>query len=175
MDANFAISTADTRGHDRQSRGREYGNWFVLRDAGQQPGQPGREDRPGALEGVDPDPKLDYTSTVAARVVVGNHIIVGIGGDHLDNPGFCNRGMETGALQWKWWTTPPRRAGSRRGRSSTVGARHRGRPWIPGTYDPELNLVYRGHRQSQSGDGGEKPQGRQPLHVRDCGNQPGHR
>jgi len=33
------------------------------------------------------DPKLDYTST-AAPIVVGNHILVGIGGDHLDNPGF---------------------------------------------------------------------------------------
>src|SRR5690349_19194867 len=30
------------------------------------------------------DPKLDYTSTVAP-VVIGNHILDGIGGDHLDN------------------------------------------------------------------------------------------
>ena len=33
------------------------------------------------------DPKLDYTSTVAP-VIIGNHVILGIGGDHLDNPGF---------------------------------------------------------------------------------------
>ena len=33
------------------------------------------------------DPKLDYTSTVAP-VIIGNHVIAGIGGDHLDNPGF---------------------------------------------------------------------------------------
>src|SRR5882672_5998821 len=33
------------------------------------------------------NPKLDYTSTVAP-VVIGNHVIAGIGGDHLDNPGF---------------------------------------------------------------------------------------
>src|SRR3954453_21372682 len=52
------------------------------------------------------DPKLDYTSTVAP-VVVGNHIIAGIGGDHLDNPGFLqSRNPEDGTLQWKWWTTP---------------------------------------------------------------------
>jgi PQQ-dependent dehydrogenase (methanol/ethanol family) len=47
------------------------------------------------------DPKLDYTST-AAPIVVGDHILVGIGGDHLDNPGFLeSRDPETGALQWK--------------------------------------------------------------------------
>ncbi len=52
------------------------------------------------------DPKLDYTST-AAPVVIGNHVIAGIGGDHLDNPGFIqSRDPENGALQWKWWTTP---------------------------------------------------------------------
>src|SRR5579862_4304463 len=52
------------------------------------------------------DPKLDYTST-AAPIVVGDHILVGIGGDHLDNPGFFeSRDPETGDLQWKWNTTP---------------------------------------------------------------------
>src|SRR5260370_3456934 len=52
------------------------------------------------------DPKLDYTSTVAP-VVVGNHVVAGIGGDHLDNPGFVqSRSPEDGKLQWKWWTTP---------------------------------------------------------------------
>ena len=73
------------------------------------------------------DPKLDYTSTVAP-VVIGNHVLVGIGGDHLDNPGFVeSRDPETGALQWKWYTTP------RKGEPGietwpdeyAVGARHR--------------------------------------------------
>jgi alcohol dehydrogenase (cytochrome c) len=36
------------------------------------------------------NPKLDYTST-AVPIVIGNHIMVGIGGDHLDNPGFLLR------------------------------------------------------------------------------------
>ena len=36
------------------------------------------------------DPKLDYTSTVAP-VVIGNHVIAGIGGDHLDNPDSSSR------------------------------------------------------------------------------------
>src|SRR5258708_7860550 len=52
------------------------------------------------------NPKLDYTSTVAP-VIIGNHVIAGIGGDHLDNPGFVqSRNPEDGSLQWKWWTTP---------------------------------------------------------------------
>ncbi|HEY3940792.1 MAG TPA: acido-empty-quinoprotein group A [Bryobacteraceae bacterium] len=91
------------------------------------------------------DPKLDYTSTVAP-VVVGNHIIVGIGGDHLDNPGFLqSRDPETGALQWKWWTTPRKgEPGIETWPDEYSSAHGTGQTWIPGTYDPELNLYYLG-------------------------------
>jgi alcohol dehydrogenase (cytochrome c) len=87
------------------------------------------------------DPKLDYTSTVAP-VVVGNHIIVGIGGDHLDNPGFLqSRDPETGALQWKWWTTPRKGDPNMDTWPDEYSSAHStGQAWIPGTYDPELNL-----------------------------------
>jgi len=87
------------------------------------------------------DPKLDYTSTVAP-VVVGNHIIVGIGGDHLDNPGYLqSRDPETGALQWKWWTTPRKGEPGMDTWPDEYSAAHgTGQAWIPGTYDPELNL-----------------------------------
>ena len=87
------------------------------------------------------DPKLDYTSTVAP-VVVGNHILVGIGGDHLDNPGFLeSRDPETGALQWKWWTTPRKgEPGIETWPDEYAAAHGTGKAWIPGTYDPELNL-----------------------------------
>ncbi len=87
------------------------------------------------------DPKLDYTSTVAP-VVIGNHIIVGIGGDHLDNPGFIqSRDPETGALQWKWWTTPRKGDPAMGTWPDEYSAAHgTGQAWIPGTYDPELNL-----------------------------------
>ncbi len=87
------------------------------------------------------DPKLDYTSTVAP-VIIGNHVIAGIGGDHLDNPGFVqSHDPETGELQWKWWTTP--RAGEpgiETWPSEFAAAHGTGQAWIPGTYDPELNL-----------------------------------
>src|SRR4051812_5647886 len=91
------------------------------------------------------DPKLDYTST-AAPVVVGNHVLTGIGGDHLDNPGFLeSHDPETGALQWKWWTTPRKGEPNIDSWPNEAAAMHgTGQTWMPGTYDPELNLYYLG-------------------------------
>ncbi len=91
------------------------------------------------------DPKLDYTSTVAP-VVVGNHVLIGIGGDHLDNPGFLqSRDPETGALQWKFYTTPRKgEPGIETWPDEYASAHGTGEPWMPGTYDPELNLYYIG-------------------------------
>jgi alcohol dehydrogenase (cytochrome c) len=91
------------------------------------------------------DPKLDYTSTVAP-VIVGNHVILGIGGDHLDNPGFIqSRDPETGALQWKTYTTPRKgEPGIETWPDEYASAHGTGQPWMPGTYDPELNLYYFG-------------------------------
>jgi len=91
------------------------------------------------------DPKLDYTSTVAP-VIIKNHIMIGIGGDHLDNPGFLeSRDPETGALQWKWWTTPRKgEPGIETWPNEAAAAHGTGQTWMPGTYDPELNLYYLG-------------------------------
>ena len=91
------------------------------------------------------NPKLDYTST-AAPIVVGNHVLVGIGGDHLDNPGFLeSHDPETGALQWKWFTTPRKgEPGIETWPDEYAAAHGTGQTWIPGTYDPELNLYYLG-------------------------------
>jgi acido-empty-quinoprotein group A len=91
------------------------------------------------------DPKLDYTST-AAPVVIGNHIVVGIGGDHLDNPGFLeSHDPETGAVQWKWWSTPRKGEAGMESWPDEHAAEHgTGQTWMPGTYDPELNLYYLG-------------------------------
>jgi acido-empty-quinoprotein group A len=91
------------------------------------------------------NPKLDYTST-AAPVIIGNHVLAGIGGDHLDNPGFLeSHDPETGALQWKWWTTPRKGQPGIESWPSEEAAMHgTGQTWMPGTYDPELNLYYLG-------------------------------
>src|SRR5205823_14781882 len=87
------------------------------------------------------DPKLDYTSTVAP-IVIGNHVILGIGGDHLDNPGFIqSRDPETGALQWNHFTTPSKgEPGMETWPDEYASAHGTGQTWIPGTYDPQLNL-----------------------------------
>ncbi len=73
--------------------------------------------------------------TTMAPLVVGNHVIAGVGGD-LDNiPMFLQSfDPETGKLQWKWDVSP----------AGTPGGSTGGTTWIPGTYDPDLNLIFWG-------------------------------
>jgi alcohol dehydrogenase (cytochrome c) len=70
-----------------------------------------------------------------APFIVGNHVIVGVGGD-MDNLPIFLRSVDpdTGATQWQWNTTPPP------GPGMTTG----GTTWMAGTYDPTLNLIYWG-------------------------------
>ncbi|HEV2274453.1 MAG TPA: acido-empty-quinoprotein group A [Acidobacteriaceae bacterium] len=74
--------------------------------------------------------------TTMAPLVVGNHVIAGIGGD-LDNlPTFVKSfDPETGAMQWEWDVDPP---------PGTPNATTGGTTWMPGTYDPDLHLLYWG-------------------------------
>lgn len=89
------------------------------------------------------DARKQYFST-SAPLVVNNHVIVGVGGDAMDMPGFLDAfDPATGDLQWTWWSTPrvgdpalktwPTEAASDHGGGMT---------WLPGTYDPTLNLLY---------------------------------
>jgi alcohol dehydrogenase (cytochrome c) len=88
-----------------------------------------------ALEVEVADSAKGYWST-AAPVIVGDHVIVGIGGDSDNIQGFLkSMDANTGALQWKWDSTPP---------NGTPNATTGGMTWIPGTYDPELNVLYLG-------------------------------
>lgn len=91
------------------------------------------------------DLALEYFST-AAPLVIGNHIIVGVGGDSLDDPGYLeSRDPETGAMQWHWNTEPkPGEPGSETWPNQNAMAHGGGMTWMPGTYDPELNLIYWG-------------------------------
>ena len=81
------------------------------------------------------DVKKGYWTTMAP-LVVGDHVLVGVSGD-LDNLSGYIRSIdpETGATQWQWDSSPP--AGTP---NQTTG----GMTWMPGTYDPDLNLVYWG-------------------------------
>lgn len=92
------------------------------------------------------DVKQEYFST-PAPVVVGNHVLVGTGGDSLDVPGFIeSHDPETGEIQWKWWTEPLKKGDPGWETWPDVySMRHGGgMTWIPGTYDPDLHLYYLG-------------------------------
>jgi acido-empty-quinoprotein group A len=91
------------------------------------------------------DSKLQYFTTMAP-MVIGNHIIVGVGGDAMDVPGFLeSRDLETGVLQWRWNTEPrPGEPGAETWPSKSAMEHGGGMTWLPGTYDPELNLLYWG-------------------------------
>ncbi len=91
------------------------------------------------------DEKLQYFTT-GAPMIVGNHVLVGVGGDAMDVPGYLEaRDPETGDLQWRWNSEP--KAGEPEAEtwpdepSRTHGG---GMTWLSGTYDPSLNLIYWG-------------------------------
>lgn len=87
----------------------------------------------------------EYFST-PAPLIIGNHVIVGLGGDSLDVPGFLeSRDPETGAVQWHFNTEPrPGEKGSETWPNAQSMTHGGGMTWLTGTYDPELNLLYWG-------------------------------
>jgi alcohol dehydrogenase (cytochrome c) len=89
------------------------------------------------------DVKLEYFSTVAP-MVIGNHILVGVGGDSIDVPGFLEaRDPETGDLQWRWNTEPrPGEPGSETWPDKDSMGHGGGMTWMPGTYDPETKTLF---------------------------------
>ncbi|HEY3739293.1 MAG TPA: acido-empty-quinoprotein group A [Bryobacteraceae bacterium] len=91
------------------------------------------------------DLSQEYFST-PAPIVIRNHVLVGIGGDSLDVPGYLEaRDPETGAVQWHWSTTPrPGEPGAETWPDQYSMEHGGGMTWMPGTYDPELNLYYLG-------------------------------
>lgn len=91
------------------------------------------------------DEKRQYFTTMAP-LVIGNHIIVGVGGDAMDVPGFLEaRDPETGELQWRWNSEPaPGEPGSETWPNNGAMEHGGGMTWLPGTYDKELNLLYWG-------------------------------
>ena len=91
------------------------------------------------------DEKLQYFTT-AAPLVAGNHVIVGVGGDAMDVPGYLEaRDPETGNLQWRWNSEPqPGEPGMETWPDAAAMAHGGGMTWLPGTYDQELKLLYWG-------------------------------
>jgi acido-empty-quinoprotein group A len=91
------------------------------------------------------DEKMQYFTT-AAPMVVGNHVIVGVGGDAIDVPGYLEaRDPVTGELQWRWYSEPKKgEPGSETWPNEAAMAHGGGMTWLPGTYDKDLNLLYWG-------------------------------
>ena len=79
-------------------------------------------------------------------MVVGNHVIVGVGGDAIDVPGYLeSRDPATGELQWRWYSEPKKgEPGSETWPNEAAMAHGGGMTWLPGTYDHDLNLLYWG-------------------------------
>lgn len=83
----------------------------------------------------------------AAPVVIGNHVIIGISGDDLDDPGYIeSHDPATGARQWRWSAVPlnPTDPGADTWPNVDAMRHGGGMTWQPVTYDPELNLMYVG-------------------------------
>lgn len=91
------------------------------------------------------DLKLDFFATVAP-VVIHNHVLVSPSIESTDNRGYLDSyDPVTGKLQWRWYTTPdPGAPGSETWPNADAQEHGGGAIWIPGTYDPELNLYYFG-------------------------------
>jgi acido-empty-quinoprotein group A len=89
------------------------------------------------------DARKQYFST-AAPLIVMNHLIVGVGGDAMDMPGFLDSfDPATGDLQWTWWSTPRKGDPALKTWPNETASEHGGgMTWMPGTYDPALNLLY---------------------------------
>ncbi len=122
------------------------------------------------------DEKLQYFTT-GAPVIVGNHVLVGVGGDAMDVPGYLeSRDPETGDPQWRWNSEP--KAGEPEAQtwpdeaSRTHGG---GMTWLSGTYDPSLNLIYWGTGNPNPVYAGQGRKGTQSLDMLNRGSEPGHR
>lgn len=89
------------------------------------------------------DAREQYFST-SAPLVIKDHVIVGVGGDAMDMPGFLDSfDPATGNVQWTWWSTPRKGDPALKTWPNETASDHGGgMTWMPGTYDPELNLLY---------------------------------
>jgi alcohol dehydrogenase (cytochrome c) len=90
------------------------------------------------------DLDLFYYGSVAP-VVLKNHVITGVSGDDLDQPGYIeSHDPETGDRQWRWYVVPQKKGevGSDSWPNEEAMKHGGGMTWQPVTYDPELNLIY---------------------------------
>jgi alcohol dehydrogenase (cytochrome c) len=105
-----------------------------------------------------PQDNKNYGAT-SAPLVVKDKVVVGTSGGDDGVRGFVVAfDAETGKEAWRFWTIP---APGEPGNESWPGQmylRGGGTTWMPGTYDPELNLIYWGtSNPAPDFDGGPRP------------------
>ena len=83
--------------------------------------------------------------------IIKNHVLTGISGDDFDVPGYVEaHDPDTGALQWRFYTHPnPGDPEAKSWPNDEAMLHSGGMTWVPGTYDPELNLYYFGTGNAQ--------------------------
>jgi alcohol dehydrogenase (cytochrome c) len=90
------------------------------------------------------DNKLGFAITTAP-VVIKDKVIIGVSGGEAGIRGFIDAyNTKTGKLEWRFYTIPGE---GEKGNDTWQGDSWKtggGATWVPGTYDPELNLVYWG-------------------------------
>src|SRR5215467_10323286 len=93
---------------------------------------------------VDDARQCGCNVTAAPLIVKGKVIVGGTGGDQAHRGYLTAFYTKTGRLAWRWYVIPgPGEKGNEtwKGDSWKFGG---GSPWLTGSYDPDLNLVYWG-------------------------------
>jgi alcohol dehydrogenase (cytochrome c) len=91
------------------------------------------------------DYKFGYYISVTP-IVIKDRLIMGMSNDQSDVPGFLEaRSPQDGKVLWHWDAVPkPGEPGSETWPNADAMAHGGGATWIPGSYDPDLNLIYWG-------------------------------
>ena len=91
------------------------------------------------------DSKFGYYLSIAP-LVIKDHLILGTSGDVADVPHFIEAlDPNNGKILWRWNTVPNEGQPGSNTWPSREALVHGGGPaWLPGTFDPELNLLYWG-------------------------------
>ncbi len=108
-----------------------------------------------------------YSGTTAP-LVVKDKVIAGVAGAEYGIRGFIEAyDAQTGKQVWRFYTTAGPADpghGTWRGTDPKAWEHGGGSIWVPGAYDPELNLTYWGTGNAGPDYNGSAREGRQPLH-----------
>ncbi len=121
--------------------------------------------RPAAVGSGDGLVPRSYSAT-SPPLPVGDLLVVGVAGGEEGARGFLDAyRASTGERVWRFYTIPKR---GEKGSETWIGQALEhgcGATWMPGSYDPELDLIYWAIGNPCPDFAGEERHRRQPLHV----------